>query len=111
MTWMDMKSFSINDLRRLRDEFSTLMEDRFSIIDVDVNGKKKRCFQAGNGDLIYPAFMFGGKNNIFHCLVIEYAGNVGEIERYEEEEGRQFFPEDFETKEAMFQAMLDEIEG
>lgn len=111
MTWMDLKSISINDLRRLRDDFINLMEDRFPIIDVDVHGENKRCFRISNGDLIYPALMFGGKNNAFHCLVIEYAGNVGEIERYEEEEGRQFFPEDFESKEAMFTAMLKEIEG
>ncbi len=111
MTWMDLKSISIDDLRRLRNEFEAFLEDIFPAIKIDIDGNAKKCFQLDNGDLIYPAFMFGGKNNTFHCLVIEYAGDADELIRSEEEEGAQFFPEDYESKEAMFEAMLKEIEG
>lgn len=36
--------------------------------------------------------------------------SLDSLEKNDEDEGGQFFPEDFESKEAMFAAMLEEIE-
>lgn len=110
MTWKVKKSFSLEQLKVLRDEFEQILEKKYPVLVVSVAEAEKKCFKLPNEDIIYPSFMFGGTDNAFHCLVVEYAGAPEEIQEYLEEEGGQFFPEDYESKEAMFAAMLKEIE-
>ena len=111
MIWKETKSFSLEQLKDLRDEFGQILKKKYPALVVNVAGAEKECFKLPDGDIIYPSFMFGGTDNAFHCLVVEYAGTPEEIQDYLEEEGGQFFPEDYESKEKMFQAMLAEIES
>ena len=110
MTWMERKSISVDLLRSLCDEFNEKLKEKYSQLEIDVNGINTKVFRHNNGDVFSPGFMFGGTDNCFHCLVIKYAGDIEEFQQYLEEEGGQFFPEDYESKEEMFKAMLDEIE-
>lgn len=112
MEWTGKKKRSERAYREflgeLLSEFIKLLRQRYeSVIIERNNGEKVECFIAPDSLFFFPGYMLGGD---FHCLVIEYAENREEIQKYWEDEGGQFFPEDFESKEALFNAMLKEID-
>ncbi len=111
MGWMEKNGITEKVLQELANEFADLLSDRYDQVIVETEHGDVHCFIDPHGNYIYPAFMFGGVGDPFHFLVVEYAENEDEIKKAWEDEGGQFFPEDYESKEAMFQAMLDEIES
>ena len=47
----------------------------------------------------------------FDDLVIEYSENLDRMKVYDNDDGDLFPPDYFESKEALFEAILSEIEG
>lgn len=111
MTWKDLKFSSKEALVELREEFREELEKKYQAVSIETEHGTVKCYVSGRGEYFYPAFMFGGKDNQFHNLVIEYAKSAEEIIKAWEEEGKLYFPDDFESKESMFATMLEEIES
>lgn len=111
MAWMEKNEISQDVLQNLLNEFAQILASKYEQRVVETEHGDVHCFIDPHGNYIYPAFMFGGVGDPFHFLVVEYAENEDEIKKAWEDEGGQFFPEDYESKEAMFEAMLKEIEG
>lgn len=111
MAWMEKKLISQETLQSLLNDFAQALMSKFELTTIETEHGDIRCFIDNDGEYFYPAYMYGGANNEFHCLVVEYAGTEEEIKEGAEEEGGQYFPEDYDSKEAMFQAMLEEIES
>lgn len=111
MTWKELKYSSKEVLIKLREEFREELEKRYQTVSIKTEHGLIECYISGKGEYFYPAFMFGGKDNQFHNLVIEYAEDEDEIRKAWEEEGALYFPEDYDSKESMFVAMLKEIES
>ena len=111
MTWTELKYSSKETLIDLREEFREELKKKYQTVSIKTEHGTVECYVSAKGEYFYPAFMFGGKDNQFHNLVIEYAKSAEEIRKAWEEESNLYFPEDFESKESMFAAMLEEIES
>lgn len=111
MEWMDQNSLSANSLKRLVDEFAEIMKNRYDIVEFERDGQTNRCFKLDEDTYAIPAYMWGGKNNKFHCLVFCYANSPQDFSWYNQEEGGQYYPENYDSKEEMFNAMIKEIES
>ena len=88
-----------------------ILKKRYDIVEYQQDGKSIKCFKVANNRYVYPACMYGGTDNAFHNLVIVYSDSIPSMQRHDTEEGGQFFPEDYDSKEAMFDAMIEEIEA
>lgn len=112
--WMGKKYHSEKELKVLLtglvDEFRDVLYERYKSLIVDVHGKERVCFKNSHGVFFYPGYMLDDTDTGFHCLVIDYADTIEEIKKYWDEEGSQFFPEDYKSKDELFEAMLAEIE-
>ena len=68
----------------------------------------RRCFELPDGTICHPAVMIGEK---FDDLFIEYSENLDRMKVYDNDDGDLFPPDYFDSKEALFKAILSEIEG
>lgn len=98
-------------LSRLVEKFAKFLKSKYPVVELARGGKTIQYFKINESKFIRPAYMFGGTDNAFHNLVIIYSNSLDNLAKNDEDEGGQFFPEDFDSMESMFAAMLDEIES
>lgn len=115
MAWMEEKYFSKTEFDKIIEELSTFIKAEYEPADtIERNGSKHDVFYDGKGLFFYPGYMYTkpqGETADVRFFVIEYGESIEELQDDLGDEGGQFFPEDYESKEAMFEAMLKEIEG
>ena len=76
-------------------------------IVIDDGKEYRRCFELPDGYICHPFIMIGdGFNN----LAIEYSESIDRMRVYDSDDGDLYHPDDFESKESLFEAMLAEIE-
>lgn len=108
MTWREMKYSSEAGLRQLKEEISDILAKKYKQIIINDGKEVRRCFELPDGTICHPAVMIGEK---FDDLFIEYSENLERMKVYDSDDGDLFPPDAFESKEALFEAILSEIEG
>ena len=108
MTWREMKYPSEAGLRRLKEEISDILAKKYRQIIISDHIEVRRCFELPDGTICHPAVMIGEK---FDDLVIEYSEDLDRMKVYDSDDGYLYPPDAFESKEALFDAILSEIEG
>ena len=108
MTWREMEYPSEDGLRRLKEEISDILAKKYKQIVISDHIEVRRCFELPDGTICHPAVMIGEK---FDDLFIEYSENLDRMKVYDNDDGDLFPPDYFDSKEALFKAILSEIEG
>lgn len=108
MTWREMKNSSEVRLRELKEEFSNILASKYKETVIDDGKEIRRCFELPDGSICHPFIMIGDN---FNNLAIEYSEDIERMKVYDTEDGDLYPPDDFESKEALFKAMLTEVEG
>ena len=115
MAWMEKNYFSKSEFDKIIEELFAFVKTRYEPVDtIERNGSKREVFYDGKELYFYPGYMYTkpkGDTADSRFFVIEYGETIEELRDDLGDEGGQFFPEDYESKEAMFEAILKEIEG
>lgn len=113
MTWKETKSYSETMKKKRIHEVVEWVENKladiYEEIELAFDYGHERCFLLPDGTVIHVVGMIGEK---FNDIVVEYSQNMEQKRKMDTEDGDLFpidDPEEFESPDDMFNAILEEI--